>query len=175
MPGQPAETPAAALSFRQLRLFEAIGDFRSVRRASEGCGLSQPAVTQALAKLEEQIGAVLVDRRASGSYLNELGEIFHARVKRFFDQTERAVIATGAAAAASARPIVNRLTRSQVRTLIGAIEHGSFEAAARGSAFPPPRSSVPRGTWRGASASPCSTAPRRACSSARSAPASASR
>ena len=133
MSNQPADTPAGALSFRQLRLFEAIGDFRSVRRASEGCGLSQPAVTQALAKLEEQIGAVLVDRRASGSYLNELGEIFHARVKRFFDQTERAVIATGAAAtAAAAKPIVNRLTRSQVRTLVGAIEHGSFEAAAKG-------------------------------------------
>lgn len=121
----------AGLSFRQLRLFEAIGDLKSVRRASEECSLSQPAVTQALAKLEEQVGAALVDRRASGSYLNELGEIFHARVKRFFDQTQDAIVESGAAATAgAARPIVNRLTRSQIRTLTSTVEHGSFEAAA---------------------------------------------
>jgi len=121
----------AGLSFRQLRLFEAIGDLQSVRRASEECSLSQPAVTQALAKLEEQVGAALVDRRASGSYLNELGEIFHARVKRFFEQTEAAVVECGGAiTAVAARPIVNRLTRSQIRTLTSTVEHGSFEAAA---------------------------------------------
>ncbi len=75
MSKQDSAARAAAISFRQLRLFAAIGDLKSVRRASEECSLSQPAVTQALAKLEEQIGSVLVDRRASGSYLNELGDL----------------------------------------------------------------------------------------------------
>jgi DNA-binding transcriptional LysR family regulator len=122
---------AAGVSFRQLRLFAAIGELKSVRRASEECSLSQPAVTQALAKFEEQIGAVLVDRRASGSYLNECGAALHARILRFFGQVEEAVIECGAAASATpARAIVNRFTRSQVRTLVGAIEHGSFERAA---------------------------------------------
>jgi DNA-binding transcriptional LysR family regulator len=122
---------AAGLSLRQLRLFQAIGDLKSVRRASEECSLSQPAVTQALAKLEEQVGAELVDRRASGSYLNDLGQIFHSRVKRFFEQTEEAIVESGAAGSTvSARPIVNRLTRSQIRTLTSTVEHGSFEAAA---------------------------------------------
>lgn len=122
---------AGNLRFRQLRLFEAIGDLKSVRRASEECSLSQPAVTQALAKLEEQVGVALVDRRASGSYLNEFGEIFHARVKRFFAQTYDAIVESGAApTAAVARQIVNRLTRSQIRTLTGTVEHGSFDAAA---------------------------------------------
>ena len=122
---------AGGISLRQLRLFEAIGDVKSVRKASEECGLSQPAVTQALAKLEEQVGAALVDRSAYGSYLNAAGTIFHARVKRFFDQTSDAVIASGGAATAvSARSIVNRLTRSQLRMLIVTIERGSFESAA---------------------------------------------
>ena len=121
---------AAAISFRQLRLFEAIGDLKSVRRASEECSLSQPAVTQALAKLEEQVGAALVDRRASGSYLNDFGNVFHARVKRFFDQTEQAIVEAGAATTQSAaRGIVNRLTRSQIRTLVGTVENGSFDRA----------------------------------------------
>lgn len=121
---------AGQISFRQLKLFEAIGDLQSVRRASEECGLSQPAVTQALAKLEELVGTELVDRRASGSYLNDLGSIFHGRVKRFFEQTGNATVGIGAAEAGAARHIVNRLTRSQVRTLLAVVEQGSFESAA---------------------------------------------
>lgn len=126
----PGPGRADTLSFRQLRLFEAIGDLRSVRRASEECSLSQPAVTQALAKLESLLDAVLVDRRASGSYLNDLGTAFHARVKRFFGQTEQAIVDIGAAASlGAARAVVNRLTRSQIRTLVGTVESGSFERA----------------------------------------------
>jgi LysR family transcriptional regulator of gallate degradation len=89
------EDRAASLSFRQLKLFESVGRLNSVRRASEECNLSQPAVTQALAKLEQQVGAVLLERRASGSYLNELGEIFHRRATRLFEQFEEALIALG--------------------------------------------------------------------------------
>ena len=121
---------AQSLSFRQLRLFESIGDLKSVRRASEACSLSQPAVTQALAKMETQLGATLVDRRASGSYLNELGLIFHGRVKRFFEQTQKAIVEIGAASSPeAARAIMNRLTRSQLRMLVSVVEHGSFEQA----------------------------------------------
>ena len=129
---------AAGVSFRQLRLFQAIGELKSVRRASEECSLSQPAVTQALAKLEEQLGASLVDRRASGSYLNELGEVFHARVNRLFEQAEAAIVDAGAAASSlAARTIMNRLTRSQIRTLVATIEHGSFERASEALAISP--------------------------------------
>lgn len=129
---------AQGLSFRQLRLFEAIGEFKSVRRASEECSLSQPAVTQALAKLEEQIGACLVDRRASGSYLNELGELFGARVRRFFAQFEEAITDLGAATGpVSARAIANRITRSQIRTLVAGIENGSFDRAAEALGISP--------------------------------------
>lgn len=128
MPG--TESRADAISLRQLRLFSSVGDLRSVRRASEECSLSQPAVTQALAKLEEKVGVVLIDRRADGSYLNEFGTIFHARVKRFLAQAEAALIEAGAASEpTAAAAIINRLTRSQLRTLIGTVEAGSFERA----------------------------------------------
>ena len=38
---------AASLSFRQLKLFESVGRLNSVRKASEECNLSQPAVLRA--------------------------------------------------------------------------------------------------------------------------------
>ena len=119
-----------AISFRQLRLFESIGRLRSVRKASDECNLSQPAVTQALAKLEQRVGATLVERRASGSYLNEAGEIFLQRTQRFFEQTEQALMEIGVAGgAAGAKVVSNRLSRSQIRCLIAIVDHMSFPKA----------------------------------------------
>jgi DNA-binding transcriptional LysR family regulator len=129
---QTIETEQAdAISFRQLRLFESIGRLNSVRKASEECNLSQPAVTQALAKLEQRVGATLVERRASGSYLNEAGEIFLRRTRCFFEQTEQALVELGVPGGISgAKVIANRLSRSQIRCLIAVVEHMSFAKAA---------------------------------------------
>jgi len=124
------EHRAASLSFRQLKLFESVGRLCSVRRASEECNLSQPAVTQALAKLEQQIGAVLLERRASGSYLNELGEIFHRRTTRLFEQFEQALTILGVPED-TAPVIAKRISRSQARSLIAIVESGSFAQAAQ--------------------------------------------
>lgn len=122
---------ADAISFRQLRLFESVGRLGSVRRGSEECNLSQPAVTQALGKLEQQIGVTLLERRASGSFLTKEGEIFHIRVRRLFDQFETALVDFGAGNPAAAPAIANRISRSQVRSLLSVIEHRSFPYAAK--------------------------------------------
>lgn len=124
------EARAASLSFRQLKLFESVGRLNSVRRASEECNLSQPAVTQALAKLEQQVGVTLLERRASGSYLNELGEIFHRRAARLFSQMEEALAELGVPAG-SAPVIAKRISKSQARSLIAIVETGSFGQAAQ--------------------------------------------
>jgi LysR family transcriptional regulator of gallate degradation len=89
-------------------------------------------VTQALTKLEQQIGVILVERRASGSYLNELGEIFHRRTGRLFAQIEQALIDLGVPGGAAAAPIMaKRISRSQARSLIAIVESGSFAHAAQ--------------------------------------------
>lgn len=122
---------AASVSFRQLRLFESIGRLSSVRAASEECNLTQPAVTQALAKFEEQVGARLIERRASGSYLNELGSIFHRRAQRLFALMEKAMIDCGMASSEiQAATIARRISRSQIRSLLAALDSGSFDKAA---------------------------------------------
>jgi LysR family transcriptional regulator of gallate degradation len=123
--------PIEAISFRQLRLFESIGRLQSVRRASEECNLSQPAVTQSLAKLEELVGARLIERRASGSYLNREGEIFYRRVARFLGQFEDALAAFGGDNGRhDAKAAAARILRSQVRVLIAVVETGNIAPAA---------------------------------------------
>src|SRR5579864_3777892 len=106
-----------AVSLRHLKLFESVARLSSVRRASEECHLSQPAVTQAIAKLEEQIGISLLERGASGSYLNELGVIFQRRTERLFSQIERALQELGVPAC-HAPTMASRITRSQIRSLV---------------------------------------------------------
>src|SRR5487761_2234596 len=82
-------------SIRHLKVFESVAHLQGFQRASEECHLSQPAVTQAIAKLEEQLGVPLLVRRASGSQLNKYGVIFHRRVHRLFSQIERALAELG--------------------------------------------------------------------------------
>jgi DNA-binding transcriptional LysR family regulator len=69
-------------NLRHLRVFLAVAETASVTRAAEACRVSQPAVTQALAKLETALGAALFTRTPHGLYLNAAGDIFVVRVKR---------------------------------------------------------------------------------------------
>lgn len=126
---EPREFP---ISIRHLKVFNSVAHLNGVRRASDECHLSQPAVTQALAKLEEQIGATLLERRASGTYLNEVGIVFHRRTQRLFAQFEQALVELGVPAGpVPVSGMAGRISKSQVRSLIAIVENGSFAQAAR--------------------------------------------
>ena len=119
-------------SIRHLKVFQSVADLQGFQRASEECHLSQPAVTQAIAKLEEQLGVPLLVRRASGSYLNEFGVIFQRRMQRLFAQIEEALIELGVPdGPVPVSQVASRITRPQMRSLIAIVENGSFAQAAR--------------------------------------------
>lgn len=124
--------PEFPTSIRHLKVFNSVAHLNGVRRASDECHLSQPAVTQAIAKLEEQIGVALLERRASGTYLNEFGIIFHRRTQRLFTQFEQALVELGVPAGpVSISGLAGRISKSQVRSLIAIVENGSFAQASR--------------------------------------------
>ncbi len=126
-----AEQRAQLISFRQLRLFESVGRLHSLRRAADECSLSQPAVTQALAKLEQHAGVALLTRSANGTYLNDLGQIFYQRVSNFIRGVEAALIELGILGGADAAPMfARRLSRAKIRILLAIIAGGSFTTAA---------------------------------------------
>lgn len=132
MVGVDSDRRGFSASIRHLRLFESVAQLQGVRRASEECHLSQPAVTQAIAKLEEQLGVQLLLRCASGSYLNEFGVIFHARTQRFFAQVEQALLELGVPSSPfPLARVASRITRSQIRSLMAIVENGTFAHAAR--------------------------------------------
>src|SRR5664279_4649996 len=66
------------LNLRHLRALAAIVARGSMSAAAEVVSLSQPALTQGLAKLEAQLGAALFDRRADGMLPTEAGRALAA-------------------------------------------------------------------------------------------------
>ncbi|MGH8462853.1 MAG: LysR family transcriptional regulator, partial [Pseudomonas sp.] len=66
------------LDWNLLRTFRVIGQELSISRAAARLHLTQPAVSQALKRLEEQLGRQLIARRGPRFALTEVGEqIFH--------------------------------------------------------------------------------------------------
>lgn len=62
------------LDWNLLRTWLVIGQERSISRAAARLHLTQPAVSQALRRLEEQLGAALVQRRGPRFEITALGE-----------------------------------------------------------------------------------------------------
>jgi DNA-binding transcriptional LysR family regulator len=65
------------MEFMQLEMFMALADERHVRRAAERVFRTQPAVSMAIAKLEEELGAALFVR-GEKFRLTPVGEILYA-------------------------------------------------------------------------------------------------
>jgi LysR family transcriptional regulator of gallate degradation len=69
-------------NLRHLRVIMAVAEHRTVTRAAELCRVSQPAVTQAIGKLERQAGGPLFTRTRRGLFPTKLGEVLARRVAR---------------------------------------------------------------------------------------------
>ncbi len=65
----------AGLSLRDLEYAVAVADFRHFGRAAEHCGVSQPALSEQLRKLEAVLGAALFERTARRVEITPPGEL----------------------------------------------------------------------------------------------------
>jgi LysR family transcriptional regulator of gallate degradation len=126
-----------AMRLRRLMLFDAVCDAGGIGKAAALVGMTQPAVSQAIGKLELEFGAMLFERGFSGSELTGEGALLHRRVRRMLDQLAVAVIeaAGGKLQAglhdAQVHGICRRLTDAQLRCHIAIAQHGSAVEAAR--------------------------------------------
>jgi DNA-binding transcriptional LysR family regulator len=108
--------------------------FGSTGAAAQRVGLSQPAVSHALSKLEAETGVKLLDRGAGGSYGTGAGRLLHRRVERMLRQIEQGIAQlseAGGGGAIDAQAVSRLLTTTQVRYHIAIAEQGSFRSAAR--------------------------------------------
>ena len=75
---------------RALQAFEATARHRSVTRAAEELGVSQPAVTQQLRRLEAFLDLTLVHRAPGGIQLSAAGRGYGARLRHAFNDLRAA-------------------------------------------------------------------------------------
>ena len=93
------------MQLHQVRYFLAVCDHQSFTRAATFCRVTQPALTRAIRKLEDEMGGALLERDSSGAQLTRFGR----SVKPFLEQVARA--------ADAARIKAKSLLRSQANHL----------------------------------------------------------
>lgn len=111
-------------NLRHLRVFLAAFDTGSVTQAAATSLVSQPAVTQSIHKLEEQLGNRLFDRSSSGLFPTEAGSLLATRVRRALRLLDATLNDLGPRLRLTA-------TTSQLTALIAAVETENFTLAAR--------------------------------------------
>ena len=78
------------MEMNQARYFLAICDGLSFTRAAEQCGVSQPALTLAIKKLEEELGGPVFHREGKRILLTELGQRIRPHLTQMLDQADAA-------------------------------------------------------------------------------------
>lgn len=70
------------MELEQLRQFIAIVQTENFTRAAEVIGLSQPALSRSIAKLEDELGQPLFERKSRSLDLTEAGRLLHAKARQ---------------------------------------------------------------------------------------------
>ncbi len=121
-------------NLRHLRAFREVALQKSISSASRSIFLSQPAITQAIAKLEAQLHVSLFDRSGSGMFITEAGRLFLNRVSRCLETLRTGAeeaVRTGSKSSPRRSQLDQSITVTQLRALIAVASAGSFTQAAK--------------------------------------------
>lgn len=78
------------MRLRQIEDFLTVVESGSIRAAARQLGVSQPAITKSMRRLEADLGSRLVQRTPQGIVLTNSGRVFLARAKVAFSELRRA-------------------------------------------------------------------------------------
>src|ERR1700758_4726044 len=94
-PGPPID-----LALRLVRYFTVVAEHRHFGRAATELRVAQPSLSRQIRRLEQQLGARLLDRTPQGTRLTDAGEVFLPRAKALL----RSAMQARAQARAAAQP-----------------------------------------------------------------------
>lgn len=117
------------LNLRHLRAAVAAAEKGSINQAAKQIGLSQPAVTQAILKLEAVLSVRLFERSGFGLTLTEKGDVLVERLRRAFDHLANAARQVRRGPRGFRYPD-QIMTASQLHALLAIAEGGGFAGAA---------------------------------------------
>ncbi len=76
------------VQFAQLRYFLSLATAKNYSLAAEQCNVSQPALSMAIRKMEDDLDLVLIDRTSNPITLTEKGEMIAAQAMRILDEMQ---------------------------------------------------------------------------------------
>ena len=78
------------MEMHQIRYFLAVAEELNFTRAADRCNVTQPALTRAIQKLEEELGGLLFRRERSLTHLTDLGRLMRPHLEQVLKETEAA-------------------------------------------------------------------------------------
>jgi DNA-binding transcriptional LysR family regulator len=96
MPDLPP--PPVDLDLRLVHCFTVVAEHKHFGRAAEALHVTQPSLSRQIHRLEQQLGARLLDRTPQGSHLTEAGEVFLPQAKALLRTAAQTIAHTRAAA-----------------------------------------------------------------------------
>jgi DNA-binding transcriptional LysR family regulator len=81
---------ALAMEMHQIRYFLAVCETLNFTRAAERCNVTQPALTRAVQKLEEEVGGLLFRRERNLTHLTDLGRLMRPHLADVLSGAEAA-------------------------------------------------------------------------------------
>lgn len=122
--------PLLQLNLRHIRAFYHVGLCGHISPVSELVFMSQPAISQAIAKFENLCGTLLFYRQSTGLDLTDAGTLMHNRISRAL-----ALLDDGTRQATQRRSEALRLSRqmtiTQLRAIVAIADRKNFTHAAR--------------------------------------------
>ena len=76
------------MQLNDIRYFTALSEALNFTKAAETCNISQPALTRAIHKMEEELGGLLFSRERNNTHLTELGRLIAPHLREVVSRTE---------------------------------------------------------------------------------------
>ena len=78
------------MELHEIRYFLALSKTLNFTRAAEACNVSQPALTRAIQKMEDELGGLLFSRERNNTHLTELGRLLEPHLTEVLARTQMA-------------------------------------------------------------------------------------
>ena len=78
------------MELHEIRYFLALSKTLNFTKAAEACNVSQPALTRAIQKMEDEMGGLLFSRERNNTHLTELGQLLQPHLAEVLSCTRAA-------------------------------------------------------------------------------------
>ncbi len=100
------------MEMHQIRYFLAVARTLNFTRAADQCNVTQPSLTRAIQKLEDEFGGLLFNRERALTHLTELGRMVLPHLEQTFEAAE------------AASSLASSIGRAEVTSLVIGVAHG---------------------------------------------------